>query len=99
MNAEILRRMLLDLPYQRTQLQVVDSALDIAEINSNEIFADLGCGDGTVLIRAAKRFGVFSIGFELNLKRINIARQNVKSFGLEELIDIIDNAPKLISWM
>ena len=89
MKAEKVRRMLLDLPYQRTQMQVVDSALDIAEIKSNEIFADLGCGDGTVLIRAAKRFGVFSIGFELDIKRINIARQNVKSFGLEELIEII----------
>ena len=36
MNAEILRRVLLDLPYQCTQLQVVDSVLDIAEINSRE---------------------------------------------------------------
>jgi precorrin-6B methylase 2 len=89
MKAEKVRRMLLDLPYQLTQMQVVDSALDIAEIKSNEIFADLGCGDGTVLIRAAERFGVLSIGFELDLKRINIARQNVKSFGLEELIEII----------
>ena len=42
-----------------------------------------------MLIRAAERFGVFSIGFELDLKRVNMARQNVKSFGLEELIEII----------
>ncbi|MEM3712841.1 MAG: hypothetical protein QXR97_04825, partial [Thermoproteota archaeon] len=57
-------RMLMDFPYLPSPIQVVDAALELAEVKSNEVLVDLGSGDGTVLLRAAEKFGVFGVGFE-----------------------------------
>jgi len=84
-----LLRMLLEFPYLPSPLSVIDSALNLAKLSSTDIFADLGCGDGVVLIRAAERFGVFSVGFEIDRRFVNIAWKNVKDAGLENLIDVV----------
>jgi len=70
-------RILSEFPYLRSPIQVIDKALEAAELDGKEVFADLGCGDGAVLLRAAERFRVFSVGFEIN------------PMGLQELIEIV----------
>ncbi len=87
----ILLRMLLEFPYLATPLPVIDAALDSAKFRSGEIFADLGCGDGVVLIRAAERFGVFSVGFEIDRRLVMIAKENARSAGFRNLIDVIES--------
>ena len=82
-------RILSEFPYLCSPLQVIDKALEIADLDRNDVFADLGCGDGAVLIRAAEKFGVFSVGFEINPSLVQIARRKVRSAGLQDLIDIV----------
>jgi len=82
-------RILSEFPYLRSPLQVIDKALEIADISKKDVFADLGCGDGIVLLRAAERFRVFSVGFEINPALVQIARRRVRSAGLQDLIDIV----------
>jgi len=82
-------RILSEFPYLRSPLKVIDKALEIANISENDVFADLGCGDGAVLLRAAERFRVFSVGFEINPALVQIARRRVRSAGLQDLIDIV----------
>ena len=82
-------RLLSEFPYLRSPIQVIDKALEIANPDRKEIFADLGCGDGVVLLRSAEKFKVFSVGFEINPVLVRIARRRARSAGLQDLIDIV----------
>ena len=53
-NNSWLLRMLLDYPFLPTPLSVIDAALELITLDEGDVFADLGCGEGTVLIQAAK---------------------------------------------
>ncbi|MEM2995534.1 MAG: class I SAM-dependent methyltransferase [Candidatus Bathyarchaeia archaeon] len=81
--------MLCEFPYLPSSLSVIDVALNLADFKPNDVFADLGCGDGAVLIRAAKRFGVFSVGFEVDRKLVVAARENVRAAGFKHLVDVV----------
>ncbi|MGQ9479017.1 MAG: SAM-dependent methyltransferase [Thermoproteota archaeon] len=82
-------RMLSELPYLPSPIQAIDAALDLADIRSGDVFADLGCGDGYVLIRVAERFNVFSVGFELDPRLIGIALKKIKALGLSHIISLV----------
>jgi tRNA1(Val) A37 N6-methylase TrmN6 len=87
--SSFLLKMLKEFPYLPSPLSVIDVALNLANFMSDDIFADLGCGDGAVLIRAAERFGVFSVGFEVDRRLVNIARVNMKAAGLKHLVEVV----------
>lgn len=52
-------------PYLPTRKAQAKQALDMLGLKKGDIFVDLGCGDGAVLIEAAKR-GLRCYGYELN---------------------------------
>jgi len=52
-------------PYLPTRRVQADQALDMLNLKPGEVFVDLGCGDGAMLVQAAKR-GLTSYGYELN---------------------------------
>lgn len=52
-------------PYLPTLSPQVDTALRLAALKPGQHLLELGCGDGKVLIAAAKR-GIRSTGYELN---------------------------------
>jgi SAM-dependent methyltransferase len=52
-------------PYLPTRRREADLALDMLHLKKGEVFVDLGCGDGAVLLVAAKR-GMVCYGYELN---------------------------------
>jgi predicted RNA methylase len=81
--------MLSEFPYLSSPPQVVDVALELAELDPKDILADLGCGDGNVLLRAAGKFGIFSVGIELDYRLINIARRRVREAGLNHLVNLL----------
>ena len=85
----LIARILSEFPYLHSPLHVIDKALEIADLRRDDVFADLGCGDGAVLLRAAERFRVFSVGFEINPVFVQISQRRVKSAGLQGLIDIV----------
>jgi 16S rRNA G966 N2-methylase RsmD len=87
--SSLLLKMLKEFPYLPSPLSVIDVALNLADFMSDDVFADLGCGDGTVLIRAASQFGVFSVGFEIDSKLVDIARANVRATGLQHLVEVV----------
>jgi 16S rRNA G966 N2-methylase RsmD len=68
-----------------------DKALAQLHLTQNDVFADIGCGDGNVLIEAVKRYGVRSaIGIEIDPIKANEARLNVRRSGLDSRIQIIE---------
>lgn len=55
----------------------------------SDVLYDLGCGDGRLLVYAAKHFGCRCVGYEIEPDRVKIARENVRKAGLENLVTII----------
>ncbi|HPW70036.1 MAG TPA: hypothetical protein PLA82_11270, partial [Deltaproteobacteria bacterium] len=56
----------LDVPYVPTPENVVEKMLDMAEVNGEDLVYDLGCGDGRIVIAAAKDRGARGVGIDLN---------------------------------
>jgi len=52
-------------PYVKTKYHIIKKALDIANLKKDDVFYDLGCGSGDVLIEASK-YGVKAIGYEIS---------------------------------
>lgn len=72
---------------------LVETMLDQMELRPTDVLADLGCGDGRILIAAAKR-GIRGIGVEIDTARGLAARRAVKAAGLEHMIIIKINDAK-----
>jgi hypothetical protein len=56
---------LLGAPYLPTRKQQAEQALKLLDLKPGQVFIDLGCGDGVMLVHAAKR-GLICYGYELN---------------------------------
>lgn len=73
----------LDVPYVPTDPEVVQSMLQLAGVKAGDKLYDLGCGDGRIVIAAARSYGARGIGIDLNPERIAEARENAKASGVE----------------
>lgn len=76
----------LDVWYVPTTAEVVNRMLDMADIRPLDVVYDLGCGDGRIVIAAAKKYGARGIGIDLDPARIREARANAKAAGVEQLV-------------
>ncbi|MEO1428641.1 MAG: class I SAM-dependent methyltransferase [Cyanobacteria bacterium J06633_8] len=75
-----------DIAYIPCQQEIVETVLELAQINSEDIFYDLGSGDGRILITAAQQYGTRGIGIDIDPQRIEQAKQKaLKSFVGEKL--------------
>jgi SAM-dependent methyltransferase len=77
-----------DIEYVPTPQNVVDKLLEAAKIGKDDVLYDLGCGDGRIVINAAKKFGIHAVGFDIDPKRVAESRANVKSNKVEHLVTI-----------
>lgn len=75
-----------DVPYVPTPQPVVDKMLDIAKVGKGDVVYDLGCGDGRIVITAAKDRGARGVGIDLNPQRITEAKANAASAGVEDKV-------------
>lgn len=76
----------LDVWYVPTTSEVVDRMLDMANVQPLDLIYDLGCGDGRIVIAAAKKYGARGVGVDLDPARIREARANAKEAGVEKLV-------------
>jgi len=89
LNEPALIRRLMEFPYLPSPASVIRAALNMVVIKPHEVFADLGCGDGAVLIEAAKKFGVFCVGFEVNPALAVLAHKKAENHGVKHLVDVV----------
>jgi len=78
----------LDAPYLSTPQHVVDKMLEWAKVTKDDLVYDLGCGDGRIVITAAKKYGARGIGVDIDPDRVLEARENVKRAGVAHLVTI-----------
>jgi ribosomal protein L11 methylase PrmA len=62
---------------------VVDAMLKVAKVSANDVVYDLGCGDGRIVVTAAKQFGARGVGIDIDPQRIREANENAKQNGVE----------------
>ncbi len=84
--AQEAQRPQLDVPYVPTPENVVEEMLKLANIHKGDVLYDLGCGDGRIVITAAKQFGIRGVGIDLNPERIKEAKENAKKAGVTNLV-------------
>lgn len=74
---------------QPTPDLVIDDMLSLMGLTSVDTLADIGCGDGRVLVAAARRYGCRGVGIEIDETQAQRARQAVSAAGLSGKIQII----------
>jgi len=77
----------LDVHYVPTPMPVVDKMLEMAQVRRGETLFDLGCGDGRIVVAAARRHGARGIGIDLDPVRIDEARANARYAGVQKLVE------------
>lgn len=77
-----------DVVYVPTPQPVVEKMLELAEVKPGDVVYDLGCGDGRIVVTAAKKYGVKAAGFDIDPQRVKEANENVRSNKVEHLVSI-----------
>jgi SAM-dependent methyltransferase len=77
-----------DVIYVPTPQAVVDKMLELAEVKPGDVVYDLGCGDGRIVVTAAKKYGVKAVGFDIDPQRVKEARENVRTNNVGHLVTI-----------
>lgn len=78
-----------DVVYVGTPYDVVARMLKMARPKKDEVIYDLGCGDGRMVVMAAKRYGCRGIGYDIDPERVAAALRNVESNGVASLVRIV----------
>jgi len=76
----------LDVIYVPTPDEVVNRMVELAEVTPKDRVVDLGCGDGRMVVAAAKR-GAHGLGVDINPERIKEANANAKEGGVTDLVE------------
>jgi predicted O-methyltransferase YrrM len=77
-----------DIHYVPTPQDVVDQMLHIARVTEDDLLYDLGCGDGRIVVTAAKEYGCKAVGYDIDPLRVKESRENVKRNNVEHLVNI-----------
>lgn len=73
-------------PFVGTPPLVVERMLEMAQIRGGDVLYDLGCGDGRIVIMAARAYGIRGVGIDLDPKRIEESHLNAKAAKVEKLV-------------
>jgi len=71
-----------------TPQDVVERMLEMAGVTKNDVLYDLGCGDGRILVTAARKYGCKAVGYDLDPLRLEEARRNAARHGVSHLVTI-----------
>jgi cyclopropane fatty-acyl-phospholipid synthase-like methyltransferase len=70
-----------------TPPDVIDRMLEMARVKGSDVLYDLGSGDGAIVIRAAKKYGVKAVGIEIDAGLVRKARDNAFREKVDHLVE------------
>ncbi len=76
-------------PYVTTSPEAAEVMLKLAGVTSADTVYDLGCGDGRIVILAARKFGARGVGIDIDPERIEEANRNARSAGVTDRVRFI----------
>ena len=77
-------------PFVPTPNDVVERMLTLAGVTADDVVYDLGCGDGRIVIAAARDFGARGVGVDIDPQRIAEANANAAQAGVQHLVEFIE---------
>ena len=75
--------------YASTPEAVIEAMLDLAQVTRDDVVYDLGCGDGRIVVAAAKRLGARGIGIDIDPQRITEADALARREGISDRVTFI----------
>jgi SAM-dependent methyltransferase len=79
-----------DVVYVPTPDGVVKEMMDLAEVKPGDVVYDLGCGDGRIVIAAAKRGAAKAVGVDIDPERIREAWANAREEGVADKVAFVE---------
>jgi len=76
--------------FEPTPMDVVQAMLSLADVRPGDVVFDLGCGDGRIVIEAARIAGVRGVCVDIDPQRIAEARRNAAAAGVEERVRFLN---------
>lgn len=76
--------------YEPTPIDVAQAMLLLAKVGAEDLVADLGCGDGRIVIEAVQRLGARGLCVDIDPRRIAEARRNATQAGVAERIRFLN---------
>jgi SAM-dependent methyltransferase len=73
-------------PFVPTPQPVVERMLEVAAVGRDDVVYDIGCGDGRMVITAAKKYRARGVGIDLDAALIEQCRAGAKREGVEGLV-------------
>jgi len=77
-----------DCVYVPTPNDVVEKMLDMVKPKKGELLYDLGCGDGRIVVMAARKYGCKAVGFEIVPELVEKGRKTIEKRKLQDLASI-----------
>jgi 2-polyprenyl-3-methyl-5-hydroxy-6-metoxy-1,4-benzoquinol methylase len=74
-------------PYVPTPPEVATAMLKAADVKPGDLVYDLGCGDGRIVIAAAREFGARGVGVDLYREHIAEAQRKAREAGVAERVE------------
>ena len=76
-------------PWVPTSIGKVHKMLKMAEVGPNDLVYDLGCGDGRMIVTAARRYGSRAVGIEIDPLRYLWCQILITVLGLRGRVRIV----------
>jgi SAM-dependent methyltransferase len=77
-----------DVIFVPTPHEVVDWMLHLAKVEENDVVYDLGCGDGRIVVAAARKYGCKAVGYDIDPERVMESIGNVRKNRVGHLVTI-----------
>ena len=74
-------------PFITSTSTAIERMAEIAELTSDDLVYDLGCGDGRIVIGAVKQSGCRGVGFDIDPERIKESIANAIASGVSERLE------------
>jgi SAM-dependent methyltransferase len=89
LNTAGTQQKLLEVPYVSTPEEVVAEMLRMADVGKDDVLYDLGCGDGRIVITAAKELGCRGVGIDIDPMRIKESQENAINAGVSDRVEFM----------
>ena len=76
-------------PWLPTRMKKVRKMLEIVNVQPDEVLYDLGCGDGRIIVMAARKFGARAVGVEIDPLRYLWCQFLITILGLRKRVKVL----------
>ena len=76
-------------PFVASPQPVIEQMLNVAGLKKGETMFDLGCGDGRILVTAAKQYGASAVGVEMSAYLVKRALSEARAAGGGDKVKVI----------